>query len=115
MSTRTVTYTTSSSSTGFPSKVILLLAGLFAILWSLIDVNFHGHFSCETQRKMVMRYVNTHISLAPYMQEQKDFAGQPEAGTVVCTCTAGRKIRLVGKVVSDDIKNEIGDLAIYAI
>src|SRR5438132_11346730 len=116
MSTRTVTYNTGAQSTGFPSKAVALLAALFVILWSVLDVNFHGHFHCDTQRAMVMKLVNSRLHLAAFTKpNQTDFAGQPESGQVKCECTGDRKIRLTGKVVNENIRQEFSDLATYAV
>src|SRR5947209_7915125 len=117
MSTRetTATYSSGGALTGTPSKVVAFLAVMFAILWSALDINFHGHVQCSTIKAKVMERLKERSHLENYLKPMKDFAGQDETGTVECTCSGGRKIRLDGKVVSDDLKQEFSDVAALAV
>ena len=115
MSSRELTYTSSSSaSTGMPSKVILLIGVILSIVWGALDINYHGHFNCNTLVKVVNAELAKRTHLSDYMADQKDEAGQLETGTVRCEC-AGRKIVLTGKVVNDNIRQEFSDVAAMAV
>jgi outer membrane protein OmpA-like peptidoglycan-associated protein len=120
MSSTTTTYTSHSessrTSTGVPSKLILLLAGIFAILFSLADINWHGHWSCKTLQKHVMERLRQRTHLAEYLVDQTiPGTNEKEAGTVVCKCTELNKIVLQGKVVNADIRREFSDIAAAAV
>src|SRR5689334_11041912 len=97
----TTTYSSSRTTTGVPSQAILLIAVLFAILWGALDINYHGHFSDPTIQKIARRYMERNEHLKDYLNPQmKDYAGQPETGTVQVRSN-GRKIVITGKVVSE--------------
>ena len=104
----------SADTRGLPSKIIAFVAALFAILWGALDVNYHGHFSCDTNLKLVRAELARRTHLKDYLGEMKDYAGQVETGTVTCEC-ANRKVVLRGKVVNDNIRSEFSDVAALAV
>jgi outer membrane protein OmpA-like peptidoglycan-associated protein len=109
------TYSTSTPATGWPSKLILLLAAIFAILWPALDVNFHGHWQCSTLKNVVMAEIAKHTHLKAYMDENYQGRPQPPEALVRCECNELGKLVLTGKVDNANIRREFSDVAALAI
>lgn len=93
------------------SKWILAFAAFVSLLWGLFDIHLHGHYRCDRIIDVVKAEMHKRSHLQDYMVPHDDEMGKPEVGMVTCECTADRKIRLTGKVVNDNVRQEFSDVA----
>jgi outer membrane protein OmpA-like peptidoglycan-associated protein len=104
---------------GFPKAAVLLTALVFFLLFSLLDITKHGHFSCATIRQAVMAEIENRSHLAEYVQDWAIRGSEPErleSGKVEIVCSQfPRKLTIRGKVVNDSIRAEFSDVAAGSI
>lgn len=103
-------------SSGLPSTLILFVAILMSVLWGAIDINYHGHFQCATNIKIVEAEIAKRSHLLAYTVPDKDLsAAENDAAVVKCTCDASRKVVLTGKVDNANIRREFSDVVASAV